>query len=209
MLDALSPLGKDSIFGGDGAIYLWAKLPAGAAVMSPSKAVPLELCSCSGSNNWRSTAGVHLCRCLVQAARMMKLWFRGWFGSTRRAPANSVRAPPCPGPCVCTELSAAFRNLHDLAPPEHGDEVINTMRFVQGNTRFCDTNCALQVCILPGGSCGSPGYVRVAFANLRPDDCAEASGRLKGGLQQLVQHGTAVLSADPTGNEADGSAVQL
>ena len=30
MLDALSPLGDECIFGGDGAIYLWAKLPAGA-----------------------------------------------------------------------------------------------------------------------------------------------------------------------------------
>ena len=34
MLDALSPLGDGSIFGGDGAIYLWAKLPAGAAIVS-------------------------------------------------------------------------------------------------------------------------------------------------------------------------------
>ena len=67
------------------------------------------------------------------------------------------------------------------------------------------------MCILPGGSCGSPGYVRVAFANLRPDDCAEASRRLKSGLQQLVQHGAAALSVeeDSPANAADGSAVQV
>jgi len=71
-------------------------------------------------------------------------------------------------------------------------------------------SCGLQVCILPGGSCGSPGYVRVAFANLRPDDCAEAAGRLKRGSQQLVQHGAAALSAEVSvSSKADGSAVQV
>ena len=71
-------------------------------------------------------------------------------------------------------------------------------------------SCGLQVCILPGGSCGSPGYVRVAFANLRPDDCTEAAGRLKRGLQELVQHGAAALSAEESvGTQANGSAVQV
>ena len=66
------------------------------------------------------------------------------------------------------------------------------------------------MCILPGGSCGSPGYVRVAFANLRPDDCAEACGRLKRGLLELVRHGAAAVSAkDAVGSAADGSVVQV
>ena len=34
VLDALSPLGDDCIFGGDGAIYLWAKLPEGTPLLA-------------------------------------------------------------------------------------------------------------------------------------------------------------------------------
>ncbi len=30
-----------------------------------------------------------------------------------------------------------------------------------------------QVCIVPGSSCGSPGHIRVAFANLRPEACLQ------------------------------------
>ncbi len=72
------------------------------------------------------------------------------------------------------------------------------------------TRAARQVCILPGGSCGSPGYVRVAFANLQPDDCAEAAGRLKRGLQELVQRGAAALTAEGSvSSKTDGSAVQV
>lgn len=43
------------------------------------------------------------------------------------------------------------------------------------------------VCIIPGSACGAPGYVRVAFANLRPEQCAVAAARLKAGLAQLVR----------------------
>lgn len=43
------------------------------------------------------------------------------------------------------------------------------------------------VCIIPGSACGAPGYVRVAFANLKPEQCKVAAGRLKAGLQQLVR----------------------
>ena len=50
------------------------------------------------------------------------------------------------------------------------------------------------VCVLPGSSCGSPGYVRVAFANLPIDKCREAAGRLKQGLIELVaMNGVLVL----------------
>jgi aromatic aminotransferase len=45
------------------------------------------------------------------------------------------------------------------------------------------------VCIIPGSSCGAPGYVRAAYANLRPEECAEAAGRLKSGLRQIVAAG--------------------
>ena len=50
-----------------------------------------------------------------------------------------------------------------------------------------------KVCILPGSSCGEPGYVRVAFANLKADLCKEAATRLKAGLQLLVDSGVKAL----------------
>ncbi|KIZ00843.1 hypothetical protein MNEG_7123 [Monoraphidium neglectum] len=50
------------------------------------------------------------------------------------------------------------------------------------------------VCLIPGSACGCPGYVRAAFANLKPDVCAEAAARLKRGLAQLVAEGPAVLA---------------
>jgi aspartate/methionine/tyrosine aminotransferase len=43
-----------------------------------------------------------------------------------------------------------------------------------------------KVCLIPGSSCGCPGHVRVAFANLVPSICAEAAVRLKKGLEELV-----------------------
>ncbi|KAK9815338.1 hypothetical protein WJX72_001946 [[Myrmecia] bisecta] len=46
-----------------------------------------------------------------------------------------------------------------------------------------------RVCLIQGTSCGCPGYIRVAFANLDPDTCREAATRLKQGLTQLVAKG--------------------
>lgn len=51
------------------------------------------------------------------------------------------------------------------------------------------------VCLIPGSACGLPGHVRVAFANLRPEVCAEAAARLKAGLTELVQHGMPAVHA--------------
>lgn len=45
------------------------------------------------------------------------------------------------------------------------------------------------VCIIPGSSCGSPGFIRAAYANLHPEQCQEAAGRLKAGLQELKARG--------------------
>jgi hypothetical protein len=44
-----------------------------------------------------------------------------------------------------------------------------------------------------GSACGCPGHIRAAFANLTHAVCAEAAGRLKAGLQRLVDGGPAVL----------------
>eukprot|EP00878_Enallax_costatus_P016901 GHUV01017742.1.p1 GENE.GHUV01017742.1~~GHUV01017742.1.p1 ORF type:complete len:450 (+),score=122.28 GHUV01017742.1:1027-2376(+) len=49
------------------------------------------------------------------------------------------------------------------------------------------------VCIIPGSACGAPGYVRVAFANLQPEQCEVAAARLKAGLKQLVKMDTLVM----------------
>jgi katanin p60 ATPase-containing subunit A1 len=46
------------------------------------------------------------------------------------------------------------------------------------------------VCIIPGSACGVLGHVRVAFANLRAEQCEVAAARLKRGLQQLVSLNT-------------------
>ena len=53
------------------------------------------------------------------------------------------------------------------------------------------------VCVIPGSSCGAPGFIRVAFGNLQADVCREAAARLKRGLQQLVQEGLPQESPRP------------
>lgn len=45
------------------------------------------------------------------------------------------------------------------------------------------------VCLVPGSSCGAPGYVRASFGNLPPERMREAAVRLKAGLTKLVAHG--------------------
>ncbi len=52
-----------------------------------------------------------------------------------------------------------------------------------------------KVCLIPGTSCGRPGHVRAAFANLKPEVCAEAAARLKAGLQELVAEGMPAVHA--------------
>ncbi|KAG1677998.1 hypothetical protein FOA52_000793 [Chlamydomonas sp. UWO 241] len=50
-----------------------------------------------------------------------------------------------------------------------------------------------KVCVIPGSSCGAPGHIRAAFANLTLTACVEAAGRLKAGLSELVELGPAAL----------------
>ena len=45
------------------------------------------------------------------------------------------------------------------------------------------------VCLVPGSSCASPGYVRVSFANMKGELFAKAADRLKRGLSHLVDKG--------------------
>ena len=44
-----------------------------------------------------------------------------------------------------------------------------------------------KVCIIPGSSCGSEGYIRVAFGNLTEAECREACDRLKRGLTRILE----------------------
>lgn len=53
------------------------------------------------------------------------------------------------------------------------------------------------VCIIPGSSCGAPGYVRVAFANLEQEVCREAAVRLRRGLEQLCSQGMSAVLKTP------------
>ncbi|KAK3280759.1 hypothetical protein CYMTET_11417 [Cymbomonas tetramitiformis] len=48
-----------------------------------------------------------------------------------------------------------------------------------------------SICLIPGSSCGLPGHVRVAFANMPREQCAVAAQRLKAGLSDLVAGGMA------------------
>lgn len=50
-----------------------------------------------------------------------------------------------------------------------------------------------KVCVIPGSSCGCPGHIRVAFANLQKEDCKIAASRLAQGLKELVSSGTQIL----------------
>jgi len=52
------------------------------------------------------------------------------------------------------------------------------------------------ICLIPGSSCGAPGYVRVAFGNLQPDVCNLAAARLKTGLEQLVEESNSKSEAE-------------
>ena len=51
------------------------------------------------------------------------------------------------------------------------------------------------VCVIPGSSCGVPGHIRVAFANLDEAACQKAADRLQAGLHQLVSDGMSAITA--------------
>jgi katanin p60 ATPase-containing subunit A1 len=43
-----------------------------------------------------------------------------------------------------------------------------------------------KVCVIPGSACGTPGWVRVSYANLAPSACVNAAERLRAGLTELA-----------------------
>jgi aspartate/methionine/tyrosine aminotransferase len=43
------------------------------------------------------------------------------------------------------------------------------------------------VAVIPGTFCGSPGWIRVCYSNLAPEQCVEAAGRLAIGIKDLCQ----------------------
>ena len=61
-----------------------------------------------------------------------------------------------------------------------------------------------RVCVIPGTACGSPGHIRVAYANLPPAATAEAAARLRAGLEELVAGGFAVVREFLAGGSSQG-----
>jgi katanin p60 ATPase-containing subunit A1 len=51
-----------------------------------------------------------------------------------------------------------------------------------------------KVCVIPGSACGARGNVRVCYANLVPERCKEAAGRLRAGLKELAEKGAAAFA---------------
>jgi len=43
------------------------------------------------------------------------------------------------------------------------------------------------VAVIPGSFCGYPGWLRVCYSNLPPDQCRVAAVRLKNGLIELCK----------------------
>lgn len=52
------------------------------------------------------------------------------------------------------------------------------------------------VCLIPGSSCGAPGYVRISFGNQPYEVCKRAAENLKKGLEELVETKTSSLIAN-------------
>eukprot|EP00055_Hartaetosiga_balthica_P003219 m.6968 g.6968 ORF g.6968 m.6968 type:complete len:389 (-) comp2684_c0_seq1:510-1676(-) len=46
-----------------------------------------------------------------------------------------------------------------------------------------------HVAVVPGSACGMRGYIRVAYANLSPQDCEEAAQKLRDGLIEMRENG--------------------
>ena len=43
------------------------------------------------------------------------------------------------------------------------------------------------VAVIPGSFCGFPGWIRVCYSNLPPEECLKAAERLETGLRSLVK----------------------
>jgi aspartate/methionine/tyrosine aminotransferase len=42
------------------------------------------------------------------------------------------------------------------------------------------------IAVIPGSFCGFPGWIRVCYANLPPDECIQAAGRLEKGIRSIL-----------------------
>lgn len=85
--------------------------------------------------------------------------------------------------CVCVTSTGAIYLWAKLPPGCEDDDAVVAWLVKQHG-----------VTVIPGSSCGAPGHIRAAFANLKPDLCKDAAARLKAGLTQLVEGGPAVLT---------------
>jgi len=95
-------------------------------------------------------------RQVVIGAILRSLGKNAILGAPRGAIYVMIRLPPPPGSTVADD-DAAVQYLAD----HHG------------------------IVVIPGGSCGAPGCIRIAFANLVPEACKRAAERLEEGLVAL------------------------
>jgi katanin p60 ATPase-containing subunit A1 len=100
-------------------------------------------------------------------------------------PATATAAAAAAAPDSSTE--AAAKLVTETAATE-GSDAAAAVALAAGDEAVVEWLIQEHgVCIIPGSACGAPGYVRVAFANLQPEQCKVAAGRLKAGFEQLVR----------------------
>lgn len=214
MLDALSPLGGigNGIADGKGAIYLWAKLPIGKHVSLALRRHPSQnplgglLASLASGCTYNYTEPCGSTKVIMDYGTALcghptarNQASRGHVVFT----CNLPFAPERHG--KMTKRRQRGRALHKVSViPSYMEQPSFVMPSVHTG---CEDDEAVvawlvrahKVCVIPGSSCGAPGHIRAAFANLPPDATKAAAASLKAGLQQLVAEGPAALQQTGVG----------
>jgi aspartate/methionine/tyrosine aminotransferase len=84
--------------------------------------------------------------------------------------------------------SGAMYVMAQLPPPPPQDDGEKDENVIRDDVQVC---CQLVesfgVAVIPGTYCGFPGWIRVCYANLPPDQCRQAAERLKRGLETILE----------------------
>jgi hypothetical protein len=180
---ALAPL-EPHVFGGEGAIYLWARLPEGRGCEDDRRVVMwlADQVGQGARREGRALAG--------WGRRATCAWFSPGAGAGRTATvrcqlgANSLRVIP-----IGTEAEVG-RLVKVKVKVGEG---------LRSRPLSCErarvlTRPQAGVVVVPGSSCGIPGYVRCSYGNLSPDVFPTAVGRLRAGLEHLAAHGMTAMA---------------
>jgi aspartate/methionine/tyrosine aminotransferase len=166
--DALSPLGKhgEGWVGGDGAIYYFAKLPERFAAAPAGSAAVGDAAAPAGVTTSDTSAAA----------------------AAAAAPASFTAAAPAGVEGAAAGVNTS--NTSAAAAAAAGAAAAGKV----GEFKSCSDEDVVAwlirehgVCVIPGSACGAPGWIRVAYANLSPQQCEVAAARLKAGLQQLLE----------------------